>query len=109
MGEEGRSLLGPPPGKLRRIDGLGGGVDIMSHSHLPHQPPLHRLPPSSDRPGILPHPGSRELGRGETDRAAIRPLMDLQVGHQKLLLNVFFLLISPNLTPFEHFVFASAG
>lgn len=84
MGEEGRSLLGPPPGKLRRLDGLGGGGDVMSHSHLPHQPPLHRLPPSSDRPGILPHPGSRELGRCETDRAAIRPLMDLQVGPQKL-------------------------
>ncbi|AWP05381.1 putative E3 ubiquitin-protein ligase RBBP6-like [Scophthalmus maximus] len=66
MGEEGRSLLGPPPGKLRRIDGLGS-----------HQPPLHRLPLSSDRPGLLPIPGSREMGRGDADRGTIRPLMDL--------------------------------
>ncbi len=77
MGEEGRSLLGPPPGKLRRID---GGGDVISHSHMSHQPPLHRLPPSSDRPGLLPLPGSREMGRGDSDRGSIRPLMDLQVG-----------------------------
>lgn len=80
MGEEGRSLLGPPPGKLRRLDGLGGGSDIISHSHMSHQPPLHRLPPSSDRPGLLPLPGTREMGRGEADRGPIRPLMDLQLG-----------------------------
>ena len=79
MGDEGRSILGPPPGKLRRIDGLGGGVDVMSHSHMSHQPPLHRLP-HSDRPGLLPIPGSREMGRGEAERGSIRPLMDLQVG-----------------------------
>lgn len=80
MGDEGRSLLGPPPGKLRRIDGLGAGGDGMSHSHMSHQPPLHRLPPPSDRPGLLPIPGSREMGRGDSDRGSIRPLMDLQVG-----------------------------
>lgn len=80
MGEEGRSLLGPPPGKLRRIDGLGGGGEVISHSHMSHQPPLHRLPPSSDRPGLLPLPGSREMGRGDSDRGSIRPLMDFQVG-----------------------------
>lgn len=84
MGEEGRSLLGPPPGKLRRIDGLGGGGDVISHSHMSHQPPVHRVPPSSDRPGLLPLPvrdlERREMGRGEADRGSIRPLMDLQVG-----------------------------
>lgn len=80
MGEEGRSLLGPPPGKLRRIDGLGGGGDGMSHSHMSHQPLLHRLQPSSDRPGLLPIPGSRDMGRGDGDRGSIRPLMDFQVG-----------------------------
>lgn len=80
MGEEGRSLLGPPPGKLRRIDGLVVGCDVLSHSHMSHQPPLHRLPPSSDRPGLLPIPGSRDMGRGDPDRGSIRPLMDLQVG-----------------------------
>lgn len=80
MGEEGRCLLGPPPGKLRRIDGLGGGGDLISHSHMSHQPPLHRLPPASDRPGLLPLPGSREMGRGDAERGSIRPLMDLQVG-----------------------------
>uniref|UniRef100_A0A8C4IS00 E3 ubiquitin-protein ligase RBBP6 n=1 Tax=Dicentrarchus labrax TaxID=13489 RepID=A0A8C4IS00_DICLA len=79
MGEEGRSLLGPPPGKLRRIDGLGVGGDVISHSHMSHQPPLHRLPPSSDRPGLLPLPGSREMGRGDTDRGSIRSLRELQV------------------------------
>lgn len=80
MGEEGRSLLGPPPGKLRRIDGLGVGGDVISHSHMSHQPLLHRLPHSSDRPGLLPLPGSREMGRGDADRVSIRPLIDLQVG-----------------------------
>lgn len=80
MGEEGRSLLGPPPGKLRRLDGLIGGPDIMSHSHMSHQPLIHRVPTSSDRPGLLPLPGSRDMGRGDTDRGSIRPLMDLQVG-----------------------------
>nr|XP_043883662.1 E3 ubiquitin-protein ligase RBBP6-like [Solea senegalensis] len=74
MGDEGRSLLGPPPGKLRRIDGLGG--DVLCHPHLSHQMPLHRHP-HSDRPGLLPLPGSREMGRGDADRGPIRPLMDL--------------------------------
>lgn len=78
MGEESRSLLGTPPRKLRRIDGLGG--DVLSHPHLSHQPPIHRLPISSDRPGLLPIPGTRDMGRGDTDRGNIRPLMDLQVG-----------------------------
>lgn len=80
MGEEGRSLLGPPPGKLRRIDGLIGGPDVISHSHMSHQHLIHRIQPPSDRPGLLPLPGSREMGRGDTDRGSIRPLMDLQVG-----------------------------
>lgn len=80
MGDEGRSLLGPPPGKQRRMDGLGGvGGDVIPHSHMSHQPPLHRLPPPSDRPGLLPLTGSREMGRVDADRGAIRPLMDLQV------------------------------
>lgn len=79
MGEEGRSLLGAPPGKLRRIDGLGVGDDVISHSHLSHQLPLHRLPPPSDRPGLLPLPVSRDMGRVDADRGSIRPLMDLQV------------------------------
>lgn len=80
MGEEGRSLLGPPPGKLRRIDGLGVGGDVIPHSHMSHQPLLHRLPHSSDRPGLLPLPGSHDMGRGDPDRGSIRPLIDLQVG-----------------------------
>lgn len=80
MVEDGRSLLGPPPGKLRRLDGLVGGPELMSHSHMSHQPLIHRVPPPSDRPGLLPLPGSREMGRGDTDRGSIRPLMDLQVG-----------------------------
>lgn len=90
MGEEGRSLLGPPPGKLRRLDGIG--VDVISHSHLPHQNPLHRLPLLSDRPGPLPLPVSRDLGRGDVDRGSIRPLMDFQVGlfYQISVFVVFF-------------------
>lgn len=80
MGDESRSLLGHPPGKLRRMDGLGIGGDVMSHSHMSHQPLVHRLPHSSDRPGFLPLPGNREMSRGDADRGAIRPLIDLQVG-----------------------------
>lgn len=77
-GEDSRSLLGPPPGKLRRLDGLGGGSDLMSHSHMSHQSLVHRILPPSDRPGLLPLPGSRDMGRGD-DRGSIRPLMDFQV------------------------------
>lgn len=76
MGEDSRSLLGSPPGKLRRTDNLGG--DLMSHPHMSHQPLLNRLP-HFERPGLLPLPGSRELGRGDVDRGPIRPLIDLQV------------------------------
>lgn len=77
MGEDSRSLLGSPPGKLRRTDNLGG--DLMSHPHMSHQPLLNRLP-HFERPGLLPIPGSREMGRGDVDRGPIRPLIDLQVG-----------------------------
>lgn len=77
MGEDSRSLLGSPPGKLRRTDNLGG--ELMSHPHMSHQPLLSRLP-HFERPGLLPLPGSREMGRGDLDRGAIRPLIDLQVG-----------------------------
>lgn len=77
MGEDSRSLLGSPPGKLRRTDNLGG--DLMSHPHMSHQPLLNRLP-HFERPGLLPLPGSREMGRGDLDRGPIRPLIDLQVG-----------------------------
>lgn len=80
MGEESRSLLGSPPGKLRRIDGLMAGPDMMSHSHMAHPHLIHRLPPPTERLGLLPLPGSRELARGDADRGSIRPLMDLQVG-----------------------------
>lgn len=80
MAEDGRSLLGPSPGKLRRMDGPGMGGDMLPLSHMSHQPPLHRLGPSSDRPGLLPIPGSRDMGRGDMDRPVIRPLMDFQVG-----------------------------
>lgn len=79
MGEDCRSLL-RPPGKLRRIDGLEAGVDVLSHSHLPHQLALHRLPAPSDRLSNLPPlQVSRDLGRGDSDRATIRPLMDIPV------------------------------
>lgn len=70
-GEECRPLLGPPPEKLRRIDGLDG--DASFYMHL-HQPPLRRLPHP-----FLSFPGPHELGRGDIDRGAIRPLMDIQV------------------------------
>lgn len=81
IGEDRGSLLGSPPGKLRRIEGPGVGGDVFSHSHISHQPPLQRLPHPSDRPGLLPLPVTRELSRGDVDRGSIRPLMDLQVGH----------------------------
>lgn len=77
MGEDSRSLLGSPPGKLRRTDNLGG--ELMSHPHMSHQPLLNRLP-HFERPGLLPLPGSREMVRGDLDRGPIRPLIDLQVG-----------------------------
>ncbi|MEQ2167080.1 hypothetical protein GOODEAATRI_000546 [Goodea atripinnis] len=70
MGEDSRTLLGPPE-KLRRIDG-GGAI---FHSHL-HPSPFHRLPPPSDRPGLLHLPGTRELGRIDSDRG---PLVDVPV------------------------------
>lgn len=77
MGEDSRSLLGSPPGKLRRTDNLGS--ELMSHPHMSHQPLLNRLP-HFERPALLPLPGSREMGRGDVDRGPIRPLIDLQVG-----------------------------
>lgn len=77
MGEDSRSLLGSPPGKLRRTDNLGG--ELMPHPHMSHQPLLNRLP-HFERPGLLPLPGSREMARGDVDRGPIRPLIDLQVG-----------------------------
>ena len=80
MGEEGRSLLGLPPGKLRRIDGLGGCSDALPQSHMSHQPPFHRLQLSSDRPGLPPLTGSHEMIQGDADRRTIRPLIDLPVG-----------------------------
>lgn len=83
MGEDSRSLLGSPPGKLRRTDNLGG--ELMPHPHMCHQPLLSRLP-HFERPGLLPLPGSREMGR-DVDRGAIRPLIDLQVGLLLLFLN----------------------
>lgn len=79
MGEECRSLL-RPPGKLRRIDGIEGGGDVLSHSHLPHQLGLHRFSAPSDRLSNLPPMQvSRDLVRGDSDRSAIRPLMDIPV------------------------------
>ncbi|XP_060939390.1 E3 ubiquitin-protein ligase RBBP6-like, partial [Limanda limanda] len=87
MGDEGRSLLGPPPGKLRRIDGLGGCSDVLSHSHMSHQPPLHRLQLPSDRLGLLPHPENSEMIQGDADGGTIRPLMDLPVGRRMIKLN----------------------
>lgn len=81
MLDDGRSLLGLPPGKLRRLDGLMAGGDVLSHPHMPHQPLLHRLPHPSERPGLLSLPMSRDLSRGNVDRGAIRPLLDqTQVG-----------------------------
>lgn len=80
MVDEGRSLLGPPPGKLRRIDGLVVGSDVLPHSHMSHQPLLHRLPHPSERPGLLSLPVSRDMTRGNADRGAIRPLIEPQVG-----------------------------
>lgn len=80
MLDDGRSLLGPPPGKLRRLDGLVAGDDVLSHPHMSHQPLLHRLPHPSERPGLLSLPLGRDLSRGNVDRGAIRPLLDPQVG-----------------------------
>ncbi|XP_035006437.2 uncharacterized protein LOC118103513 [Hippoglossus stenolepis] len=77
MGEEGRSIVGPPPAKRRRIDGLEIGSDVLPHSHMSHQPPLHRLQLSSDKPGLLPLPGSLEMIQGDADRGTITPLKDL--------------------------------
>lgn len=76
MGEEGRSLLGPPPEKFRRIDGAGGDAPFYLH---PHPLPLHRLPHPGDRPSLLSLPGFYEMGRGDLDRGSIRPSMDIQV------------------------------
>ncbi|XP_037545647.1 E3 ubiquitin-protein ligase RBBP6 isoform X2 [Nematolebias whitei] len=84
IGEECRPLLGPPPEKLRRLDGLDGGGDAPFYMHL-HQPPLRRLPHPADRP-FLSFPGPHELGRGEIDRGAIRPL-DIQKPLRKIKLN----------------------
>lgn len=80
MVDDGRSLLGPPPGKLRRLDGLVVGGDVLSHPHMPHQPLLHRLPHPTERPGLLSLPLSRDMSRGNIDRGVIRPLLDPQVG-----------------------------
>ncbi|XP_061882581.1 E3 ubiquitin-protein ligase RBBP6-like [Entelurus aequoreus] len=77
LGEEGRSLLGSPPGKLRRLDGLGIAVDVFSHPHAAHQPPQQRLSHPSDRPGLLPLNVGREMIWADKDRGLIRPLMEL--------------------------------
>ncbi|XP_038141234.1 E3 ubiquitin-protein ligase RBBP6-like [Cyprinodon tularosa] len=78
MGEDCRPLLGPPE-KLRRVEG-GGSI---SHSHL-HTNPFHRLPPPSDRPSPLPLPGTRDLGRIDSDRG---PLLDAQKPMRRIKLN----------------------
>ncbi|KAG7489602.1 E3 ubiquitin-protein ligase RBBP6-like isoform X1 [Solea senegalensis] len=67
-GEEGGSLS-KPPGKWR-ISELG--ADVFSHQLL-----LHRLRRSSDRPGLLPLPGSSVMSQGDSDRETIRPMPDL--------------------------------
>lgn len=89
--DDSRSLLGPPPGKLRRLDGLMVGSDVISHSHMPHQPLLHRLPHPSERPGLLSLAMGRDMIRGNVDRGAIRPLLEPQVALVliHLLLNMF--------------------
>ncbi|MEQ2211289.1 hypothetical protein XENOCAPTIV_021235, partial [Xenoophorus captivus] len=78
MGEDSRTLLGPPE-KLRRIDG-GGAI---FHSHL-HPSPFHRLPHPADRPGLLHLPGTRELGRIDSDRG---PLVDVPKPMRRIKLN----------------------
>lgn len=76
MGEEGRSLLGPPPEKFRRLDGVGGDATFYLH---PHPLPLHRLPHPGERPSLLSLPGMHELCRANIDRGSIRPSIDIQV------------------------------
>lgn len=83
--EESRSLLGPPPGKLRRIDGPGLGGDMSPHSHGSHQPQMQRVVSPSDRPGPLSVSVGREMGRGDGDRGSIRPLMDLQASYSYII------------------------
>lgn len=73
--EEGRSLLGPPPGKLRRIEGPGIGREAPLHPS--HQPALHRVVLPADRP--LSVTVSRDYGREERQEPRARPLMDLQI------------------------------
>lgn len=70
--EEGRSLLGAPPGKIRRIEGPGMSREAPMH----HQPALQRVVSPSDRP--LSVTVNRDYNRDERDRA-VRPLMDLQI------------------------------
>lgn len=53
--------------------------EVLSHPHISLQAQLQRVPPPSERPGLLPILGSRDMGRGDADRGPIRPLMDLQV------------------------------
>lgn len=100
MGEDSRSLLGSPPGKLRRTDNLGG--ELMPHPHMSHQPLLSRLP-HFERPGLLPLPGSREMGRGDMDRGPIRPLIDLQVGFLLLSCWTFLTLLVEYVTMWSSF------
>ncbi|KAJ0033586.1 hypothetical protein NQD34_000693 [Periophthalmus magnuspinnatus] len=74
--EESHSLLGPPPGKLRRIEGPGLSRELPPHSHVSHQPALQRVVSPSDRP--LSVTVSRESTREERERGH-RPFMDLKI------------------------------
>ncbi|XP_028304292.1 E3 ubiquitin-protein ligase RBBP6-like isoform X2 [Gouania willdenowi] len=78
MGEENRTSRGPPPGKLRRVDGPGMESEANSHSQAPHHPHFHRVPPS-DRPGNPPLPGSQELNRCDPHHIPIEALMNIEV------------------------------
>ncbi|XP_029901813.1 E3 ubiquitin-protein ligase RBBP6-like [Myripristis murdjan] len=64
-GDDQSSTLGPRPGKLRRIDRTGSI-------------PLQRVRFPSERPHLLPVPGSSDTGRADADGEPARPLTDLQ-------------------------------
>uniref|UniRef100_A0A8C5H583 Serine/arginine repetitive matrix protein 2-like n=1 Tax=Gouania willdenowi TaxID=441366 RepID=A0A8C5H583_GOUWI len=78
MREESWTSRGPPPGKMRRVDGPGMESGANSHSQAPRHPHFHRVPPS-DRPGNRPLSGSRELNRSDPNRIPTEALMNTEV------------------------------